>query len=227
MTDNSAGDYGTEEVWAIMAPVKGRIRLGMAFGALSGLATLARMICLAMVVLALRERPGAWLWGWMLGALAGTVTGYLARLGDFNQSHYAAFSLERILRCNLAEVPLGCVQTQGAGALTKVITPLATGLAAAAGGLAGRADRAGGVPGYRAAVSLAPPRHRARHAYSGRGASAGQCRCAGIYPGPGGAARRLSQTFRRLEDIQVYGHRKGEKPNIIASRPSWRRGRSW
>lgn len=53
MTDNSAGDYGTEEVWAIMAPVKGRIRLGMAFGALSGLATLATMICLAMVVLAL------------------------------------------------------------------------------------------------------------------------------------------------------------------------------
>ncbi len=125
MTDNSAGDYGTEQAWAIMAPVKGRIRLGMAFGALSGLATLATMICLAMVVLALRERPGEWPWGWMLGALAGTVTGYLARLGAFNQSHYAAFRLERILRSNLAErlaeVPLGYVQTQGAGALTKVI----------------------------------------------------------------------------------------------------------
>ncbi len=33
----------------------------------------------------------------------------------------------------------------------------------------------------------------------------------------GARADHLSQTFRRLEDIQVYGHRKGEKPNIIVS----------
>ncbi|MDO5604529.1 MAG: ABC transporter ATP-binding protein [Paracoccus sp. (in: a-proteobacteria)] len=33
----------------------------------------------------------------------------------------------------------------------------------------------------------------------------------------GARAGHLSQTFRRLEDIQVYGHRKGEKPNIIVS----------
>lgn len=33
----------------------------------------------------------------------------------------------------------------------------------------------------------------------------------------GARANHLSQTFRRLEDIQVYGHRKGEKPNIIVS----------
>ena len=33
----------------------------------------------------------------------------------------------------------------------------------------------------------------------------------------GDRAGHLSQTFRRLEDIQVYGHRKGEKPNIIVS----------
>ncbi len=124
MTDTPAG-YDTEQAWAIMAPVKGRIRLAMAFGAVSGLAVLVTMICLAMVVLALRDRPGEWPWGWMLGALAGTVAGYVARLGAFNQSHYAAFRLERILRSNLAErlaeVPLGYVQTQGAGALTKVI----------------------------------------------------------------------------------------------------------
>lgn len=124
MTDTRA-DYGTEQAWAIMAPVKGRIRLAMAFGAVSGLAVLATMVCLTMVVLALREQPGQWPWGWMLGALAGTVAGYVARLGAFNQSHYAAFRLERILRSNLAErlaeMPLGYVQAQGAGALTKVI----------------------------------------------------------------------------------------------------------
>ncbi len=33
----------------------------------------------------------------------------------------------------------------------------------------------------------------------------------------GARADHLSHTFRRLEDIQVYGHRKGEKPNIIVS----------
>lgn len=125
MTDKIAGDSGPEQAWAIMAPVKGRIRVAMAFGAASGLAVLATMVCLAMVVLMLRDRPGEWPWGWMLGALAGVVASYLARLGAFNQSHYAAFRLERILRSDLAErlaeVPLGYVQAQGAGALTKVI----------------------------------------------------------------------------------------------------------
>ncbi|WP_323009893.1 ABC transporter ATP-binding protein [Paracoccus sp. (in: a-proteobacteria)] len=123
MTDKS--DYGTEQAWAIMTPVKGRIRAAMVLGAVSGLAVLATMICLALVVLALRDHPGEWPWGWMLGALAGAVASYMARLGAFNQSHYAAFRLERILRSNLAErlaeVPLGYVQAQGAGALTKVI----------------------------------------------------------------------------------------------------------
>lgn len=33
----------------------------------------------------------------------------------------------------------------------------------------------------------------------------------------GARAGHLSQTFHRLEEIQVYGHRKGEKPNIIVS----------
>lgn len=121
-----AGDRrDPDRAWAIMRPVSGRIRLAMALGAVSGLAVLATMICLAMMVQALRAQPGIWPWGWMLGAFLGTVASYLARLGAFNQSHYAAFRLERILRSDLAqrlaEVPLGYVQAQGAGALTKVI----------------------------------------------------------------------------------------------------------
>ncbi|MFI0396921.1 ABC transporter ATP-binding protein [Paracoccus jiaweipingae] len=116
---------GADRAWAIMDPVRGRIRVGMALGAGSGLAVLATMICLAMVIQSLRAQPGVWPLGWMLGALAGTVASYLARLGAFNQSHYAAFRLERLLRSDLAarlaEVPLGYVQAQGAGALGKVI----------------------------------------------------------------------------------------------------------
>lgn len=33
----------------------------------------------------------------------------------------------------------------------------------------------------------------------------------------GSRAKTLSASFQRLEDIQTYGHRKGEKPNIIVS----------
>jgi ATP-binding cassette subfamily B protein len=114
-----------DRAWAIMEPVRRQIRLAMGLGAVSGLAVLATMICLAMTVLALRDHPGQVPWVWMLGALAGTVASYLARLGAFNQSHYAAFRLERILRSRLAErmaeVPLGYIQALGAGGLTKVI----------------------------------------------------------------------------------------------------------
>lgn len=114
-----------DRAWAIMEPVRRQIRLAMGLGAVSGLAVLATMICLAMTVLALRNHPGQVPWVWMLGALVGTVASYLTRLGAFNQSHYAAFRLERILRSRLAErmaeVPLGYIQAQGAGGLTKVI----------------------------------------------------------------------------------------------------------
>lgn len=114
-----------DRAWAIMEPVGRQIRLAMGLGAVSGLAVLATMICLAMTVLALRDHPGQVPWVWMLGALVGTVASYLTRLGAFNQSHYAAFRLERILRSRLAErmaeVPLGYIQAQGAGGLTKVI----------------------------------------------------------------------------------------------------------
>ncbi|UFS67306.1 MULTISPECIES: ABC transporter ATP-binding protein [Paracoccus] len=114
-----------DRAWAIMEPVGRQIRLAMGLGAVSGLAVLATMICLAMTVLALRDHPGQVPWVWMLGALVGTVASYLTRLGAFNQSHYAAFRLERILRSRLAErmaeVPLGYIQAQGAGGLTKVV----------------------------------------------------------------------------------------------------------
>ncbi|UFS67307.1 MULTISPECIES: ABC transporter ATP-binding protein [Paracoccus] len=33
----------------------------------------------------------------------------------------------------------------------------------------------------------------------------------------GARAGRLERTFRKLEEIQIYGHRKGEKPNLIVS----------
>ena len=108
-----------------MHPVRGQIRYAMALSALSAVLGLATMGVLALTVKALSDSPGQWPGLLILAALACAVGTFLARLGAFNQSHYAAFRLERILRMQLSErlaqVSLGYVQAQGAGALTKVI----------------------------------------------------------------------------------------------------------
>lgn len=120
-----SGTAAPLNAWAIMDPVKGQIRYGMALSALSAFLGLVTMGALALSVKALVDHPGRWPWGPTLGALGSTIGTYLARLAAFNQSHYAAFRLERILRTRLSErltqVSMGYVQTQGAGALTKVI----------------------------------------------------------------------------------------------------------
>lgn len=113
------------DAWSIMRPVRGQIRYGMALAAVSSLLGLVTMALLALTVKALIKAPDQWPWAQMAGVLACAVGTYMARLGAFNQSHYAAFRLERILRMQLSEqlaqVSLGYVQSQGAGALTKVI----------------------------------------------------------------------------------------------------------
>lgn len=111
--------------WRIMDPVRGRIRLAMAMAVLAALAGLVAMGLLALAVQHLLERPGDWPWQAGAGVLASTVLAYLLRLAAFNQSHYAAFRLETLLRqqlsCHLAEVPMGYVESVGAAALAKVI----------------------------------------------------------------------------------------------------------
>ncbi|WP_207802474.1 ABC transporter ATP-binding protein [Rhodovulum sp. BSW8] len=111
--------------WAIMAPVRGQIRAGMALAVLSALFGLATLGFLALTVQALMAGQGALACGFMAAAFLCTLGGYLGRLGAFNQSHYAAFRLERLLRTGLAQrlaqVSLGYVETEGAGGLTKVI----------------------------------------------------------------------------------------------------------
>lgn len=108
-----------------MRPVRGQIRYAMGLSALSAVLGLASMGLLALTVQALADASDQWPWLLSLAVLACTVGTFLARLGAFNQSHYAAFRLERILRMQLSErlaqVSLGYVQSQGAGALTKVI----------------------------------------------------------------------------------------------------------
>lgn len=108
-----------------MAPVQGQIRFGMALSVGAALASLAAMAALAWTLHALMQAPGQWPWPPMLAAVLFTALSYALRLNSFNQTHYAAFRLERVLRTqlseHLAQVPLGYVQAQGAGALSKVI----------------------------------------------------------------------------------------------------------
>lgn len=108
-----------------MRPVRGQIGYAMGLSALSALLGLMTMGLLALTVQALVDVPDQWPWLPTLAVLACAVGTFMARLGAFNQSHYAAFRLERILRMqlseHLAQVSLGYVQSQGAGALTKVI----------------------------------------------------------------------------------------------------------
>lgn len=117
---SSAGD-----VWHLMQPVRGQIRLAMCLSALGTLSGLASLALLALVVHALLREPQAWPWLPMSGAIACGVVSYLLRLNAFNQSHYAAFRLETVLRArlaaHLAQLPLGEVYRHGAGALSKVM----------------------------------------------------------------------------------------------------------
>ncbi len=88
--------------WRILKPVQGQIRLAMAISAGSALAALGVMVSLMLVIRALLERPDTMPWGPLGAAALCTVAAYAARLGAFNQAHYAAFRLERILRIGLA-----------------------------------------------------------------------------------------------------------------------------
>jgi len=111
--------------WAIMAPVRGQIRFGMLLSITAAITSLAAMAALALTLHALIEAPRQWPWLPILAVLLLTAISYVLRAKAFDQSHYAAFRLERVLRMQLSErlaqVSLGYVQAQGAGALSKVI----------------------------------------------------------------------------------------------------------
>lgn len=111
--------------WAIMAPVRTRIRLAMAASGASSLLALASMLLLALCIAGLLRDASAWPWPSLAGAVACGMGSFLARLWSFNTSHYAAFHLETVLRSRLAvhlgRVSLGEIQRFGAGALSKIM----------------------------------------------------------------------------------------------------------
>ncbi len=112
-------------IWQIIHPVRGKIYYAMVLSALASLATVLALIALAWEVHLLLIVPQAFPWEPLAAAALFTAAAYVLRLLAFNQSHYAAFRLETLLRKglsdHLARVPLGYVQQTGAAALTKVM----------------------------------------------------------------------------------------------------------
>ena len=108
-----------------MDPVRGRIRFAMGLACASAVLSVLSLALLAQVLHALLAAPGQWPWPPMLALLGSTVAAYVLRQAAFNQSHYAAFRLEVLLRSQLAahvaRLPLGRVQALGAGPLAKVM----------------------------------------------------------------------------------------------------------
>jgi len=116
--------------WRIMAPVRGQNRLAMWLACGSCLCTLAALLALAAAVDALSAAVSTHTsvfspWWAMAAALVATVAAFVLRRVSFDQSHYAAFKLEAILRTQLTDAigqwSMGRVQSAGAGALAKVV----------------------------------------------------------------------------------------------------------
>ena len=112
-------------VWAIMRPVRGRIGVAMALAVLGVVAQLGSLGALAWAVDRLLGNAGQLPLSALALAVGLTVASYLLRLQAFNQSHFAAFRLERLLRTRLAEhlgaIPQGVLLRFGSGALAKVL----------------------------------------------------------------------------------------------------------
>jgi len=114
----------TNRAWRIMDPVRGQIHLALCLSCLSCLCTVLALLALAWVVHAL-QHGGVALWQPVALAFAATAGAYVLRRLSFDQSHFAAFRLETLLRTQLtshiAQLSLGQVQTLGTGALSKVV----------------------------------------------------------------------------------------------------------
>lgn len=111
--------------WQIIAPVKKQINFAISLSILSAICTVALLVAIAYLVEALLQQQLSTLYIVFAVIIILTVIAYLLRLQAFNQSHFAAFRLEAILRKDmsnhLAKLPLGYITTTGSGAITKIM----------------------------------------------------------------------------------------------------------
>ncbi|QKF74046.1 ABC transporter, ATP-binding/permease components [Aliarcobacter faecis] len=119
-------------LWAIISPVKFKIRIAMLMSSIGAISLILSLLLLSFALTHILLNTPLVIFGveldlfntiLLLATL--TILAFLARLGSFMVSHLGAFHLEQILRTklsqHLATVPLGYIISNGSGALKKVV----------------------------------------------------------------------------------------------------------
>ncbi|TNH08402.1 ABC transporter ATP-binding protein [Testudinibacter sp. TR-2022] len=108
----------------ICRPVAAQLRWSMGLASLAQLLKLSIWLVMIQVVYLAAHNSG-FPFGWLLLLLGQTIVYYTLKIKAHDQSHYAAFQLEKLLRQRLSrkisELPLGKVRSIGSGALAKVL----------------------------------------------------------------------------------------------------------
>ncbi|MGR3808322.1 ABC transporter ATP-binding protein [Pasteurella testudinis] len=108
----------------ICRPVAAQLRCSMLLASIAQLIKLSIWLVMIQVVY-LAAHNSAFPFGWLLLLLGLTIVYYTLKIKAHDQSHYAAFRLEKVLRQRLSrkisELPLGKVRSIGSGALAKIL----------------------------------------------------------------------------------------------------------
>lgn len=119
-------------LWAIMSPVKFKIRLAMLLASIGAISLISSLLLLSLTLSNILINTPLIIFGIELDLIKTilllaflTIIAFVSRLAGFIVSHLGAFHLEQILRTNLSQhlatVPLGYIISNGSGTLKKVM----------------------------------------------------------------------------------------------------------
>lgn len=119
-------------LWAIMSPVKFKIRLAMLLASIGAISLISSLLLLSFTLSNILINTPLIIFGIELDLIKTilllailTIIAFVSRLAGFIVSHLGAFRLEQILRTNLSQhlatVPLGYIISNGSGTLKKVM----------------------------------------------------------------------------------------------------------
>ncbi|WP_418185002.1 ABC transporter ATP-binding protein [Aliarcobacter vitoriensis] len=119
-------------LWAIMSPVKFKIRMAMLLASIGAISLILSLLLLSFALTNILQNTPLVVFGFELNLVNTilllallTIIAFLSRFGAFAVSHLGAFHLEQILRTklslHLAKLPLGYIISNGSGALKKVV----------------------------------------------------------------------------------------------------------
>ncbi|MFU8927201.1 ABC transporter ATP-binding protein [Acinetobacter puyangensis] len=113
------------DVWSIMLPIKPQIHLAIVLSVISCIASMVLLLSLSRLIHGLLTITDYNYWFDLILIFVFASLAFILRLQAFNQSHFASFRLETILRERLtqalARAPLGFLSTLGSGAIAKIL----------------------------------------------------------------------------------------------------------